>query len=903
MPLLRPFWDGLRNLFGKRRAEREMDDELRHYLDAAIQDNLRTGMSRTEAVRAARVHMGSFEAIKDEVRSAGWESIVESLSRDVRYGLRTLRANGAFSAVVVLTLALGIGANTAIFSLFNAVILRSLPVEKPEELIQVGRRQPRHAGPDMGTVFTNPLWEQIRDRQNVFSGSFAWSDDRMDMAQGGAVQYVETTWVSGDYFRTLGVRPAAGRLLTADDDRRGCAATAVLSYDFWRVRFGGQDRAIGGNISLDHRPFQILGVASPGFFGATVGKKFDVAIPLCAADVFDAPARRRLDIRAWWWLDVAGRLKPGVTAAQAQAGLAAISPAVMAATVPPRWDAEGKKQYQSTLLSSTPAATGVSYLRTQFAQPLKILMAIVGMVLLIACANIASLLMARSTSRLKEVAVRLALGASRWRLIRQLLTESLMLSAAGALLGVLIARWASAVLVGYISTYSNSVFLDLSPDTRVLAFTAAVTGLTGVLFGILPAFRSTRVSLTPAMRGDTEAGGRAGFTGGKWMVAAQLALSLALVAAAGLLLRSFANLALLDMGFDRQNVLLVNATFRTSNVVGERRLAAANQIEERLRNLPGVRSAGLSWNTPVTGMGWNQDVISDAPGAPKGEDRLTWFNFISPGYFETLRSPLLSGRNFTARDTKAAPKVAIVTQTMARRFFPNIDPIGRYIHVDGEAGEPAPSIQVVGVVKDSKYESLREKTAPIAFFPLSQMPGPFDRATFELRTAVSPMSLATAVQGAVDAVDKSISIDFRKLSDQVSDNIVTERVLALLSAFFGGLALLLAMVGLYGTLSYLVAQRKKEFGVRMALGAQPASIVSLVMRDMAAVLAGGVIGGLAIALASSGLLRKMLFGLAPRDGVTMSATVILLCAVALAAAWLPARRAARTDPMNALRHE
>ncbi|HLJ50510.1 MAG TPA: ABC transporter permease [Bryobacteraceae bacterium] len=902
MSLLKSFTAGLRSLFRRRQADHEMDDDLRQFLEASVEDKIRRGMNRNDAIRAARVEMGSFESVKDGIRSASWETGLESFGRDLRHSVRVLRTNAGFSIVVILTLALGIGANTAIFSLFDALMLRALPIERPQELLRIGRLNP-HYDSEPNPTFTNPLWEQIRDRPEALSNAFAWSNDRLDLSQGGAVQYANTLWVSGDYFRALGIRPAAGRLLTTGDDRRGCAPTAVLSNAFWQQRFGGDERAIGSSITLNNHAFQLVGVAPRGFSGITVGRSFDVAVPLCAADVIDSPQTRRLDIRAWWWLNIAARPKPGFSPAQINASLAAISPQVFGAVVPQNWDPQGRRNFVKSLLSAEPASDITGGIRTQFGQPLRVLLAIVGVVLLIACANIASLMMARSSNRRKEIAVRLALGASRARLIRQLLAESLLLSFAGAVLGTFVARWASALLVRYISTTRNQVFLDLSIDGRVLAFTAAIATLTGILFGILPAFRSTHVSLSPAMKGDADATPTRRLHSGKWIVSAQIALSLALVAAAGLFLRSFVKLASLEIGFQQDNVLIINTNLQTAKVPVAARLSTADAIESRLRAVPGVLSAAHSWNTPVSGYGWNDYVGSDTPDGPSGEDRLVWFNFISPGYFETLRTSLLSGRNFNAHDTPESQKVAIVSATFARKFFRNRDPIGGIFYIDPKAGKANAPILVVGVVKDSKYESLREETASIAFYPLSQIPGNAETMSFELRTAVSPLSLVGPIQSAVGEVNKAIPLDFRTLSRQLEDNIVTERVLALLSTFFGGLALLLAMVGLYGTLSYLVARRQKEFGVRMALGARPGFIVSLVMRDIAIVLAAGLGAGIAISLSSVGVLRKLLFGLAPRDAVTITSTVILLAAVAIVAAWLPARRAGRIDPMVALRHE
>ena len=905
MALWQNLTGGLRALFGKKRTEHEMDEELRAYLEESANQRMRSGMSREEALRAARVEMGSMEAVKDGIRSAGWESTVETVWQDLRYAARVLGNNRGFTVVAVLTLALGIGANTAIFSLINSVMLRLLPVPHPDELIHVRMRDPGSSG-QMTQSFTNTLWEQFRDRQDIFSDVAAWEreDIRFDLSQGGAVHYADGMWVSGSFFKTLQVPSAAGRLISASDDRRGCPGVAVLSYDFWQNHYAGASSAIGSILRLDTHPVQVIGVTARGFHGVNVGGKFDVAVPVCATAIFDGK-ESRLDHRSWWWLSVVGRVKPGVSWAQLKARLEVLSPQIFTASVPHDWSSAMQKSFVKKSFVPTPAANGISVLRRRFGEPLQILMAIVGLVLLIACANIASLMMARGAARHREIAVRQALGASRTRLVRQLLTECFLLSCSGALLGILFARWGTAQLVRFISTAHDSVYLDLSPDARVLGFTAAAAFLTAIFFGVLPALRSTRASLTSAMKATqplaTEGRGRLGAR--KWIVASQVALSLVLLVAAGLLLRSFAKLATLDVGFDRNNVLLVHTDLQVAKVPPERQLAVNEAIEDRLRALPGVISAARSVMTPISGITWNQNIRTDWSKALTGDNALAWFSYVSPAYFETLRMPVLAGRSFGAHDSKTAAAVAIVNQTLATRFFPNMNPVGRTFHTDDMSGKPGPPIEVVGLVRDSKYESVREENLPTAFFPAAQVPVNAASETFELRTAMRPSALVPSVQAAIAGVNKDIPLEFDTLAEQVSDSLVQERMLALLSGFFGALALLLAMVGLYGTLSYLVNQRQTEFGIRMALGAQSRSILQLVMRDVVVVLAGGILAGVCISLAATQLLQKMLFGLGARDTVTIVGAIGVLAAVALAAGYVPARRATKLDPMVALRHD
>ncbi|HEY6946363.1 MAG TPA: ABC transporter permease [Candidatus Acidoferrum sp.] len=897
----------LRSFFHRKRVELELDEELQYHLDRKTEEFLAQGMTPEDARRTAIRAMDGLELRKEQCRDVRGVNLVETLIQDIRYAVRVLRRTPVTTAVAIFSLALGIGANTAIFSLIDSVMLRMLPVQNPQELVQVRRENPRYPNNEPSGVFTNPLWEEMRDHQDLFSGMFAWESTPFDLAQGGAVQRANGMFVSGDYFKTLGVRPAAGRLFVKSDDQRGCAGAAVLSYEFWEEHFGGASSAIGDMISLDGHKFEIIGVSQPGFYGTHIEIKFDVAIPICAAAQFDG-ARSRLDARSWWWLNVIGRVKPGVTPQQLRARLGVLSPQVFSAVVPPNWEPKDQESFRKETLVATPAGTGVSYLlRQKFGQPLDILMGVVGLVLLIACANIASLMLARAAARHKEIAVRKALGASRARLIRQLLTECVLLSATGALFGMLLARWGSALLVRLISTRSNPLplFLDLSLDWRVLSFTAAAAVLTGLMFGVLPAFRSTSVSLTSAMKGSQAAdvGSHARFRPGKWIVASQVALSLVLLVASGLFLKSFAKLVTMDIGFDRNNVLLVQANLHTANVPTERQPAMFDDIERRLRALPGVVSASRSILTPVSNLTWNDVLQVDTPNPPTGDDALVNFNFISPGYFETLRTTLLAGRDFHASDTKTSAKVAIINEAVARKFFPNSNPLGKFFRIQPEPGQTALPIEVVGLVKDAKYDSLREDNSVTAYFPITQIPEHAEAQTFELRTAMHPSALISSVQDAVAQVSKAIPLGFGTLEQQVDDSLVQERSLATLSTFFGALALLLAMIGLYGALSYLVTLRQVEFGIRMALGAPQTSILGLVMRDVTLVLGGGVAAGVALSLATVGLLQKLLFGLAGRDSVTMLAAVGALSAVAFCAGYLPARRAMRVDPMVALRYE
>jgi putative ABC transport system permease protein len=905
MFLLQEILGGLRAIFHKSEVEQELDEELRTYMETEAAEKMKAGMSREEAMREVRLKMGSPEGVKEEVRSVGWETFAETLWQDIRFAVRVLRKTPVITAVALLSLALGIGANTAIFSLIDAVMLRMLPVQNPEQLVQIVYRSPVSPHPRPG--FTNPIWEQVRDHQDVFSGVFAWSPKSFDLADGGEENNIRGVYASGSYFATLGVRPAAGRLLSPPDDVRGCSGVAVLGYGFWQQHFGGAESAVGSAIRLNGHSFPIIGVAQRGFTGTDVGVPLDVAIPICAEAILDGK-NAMLDVRDDWWLAMIGRLKPGMSIAQAGERMKVLSQPLFGAVVPPGWPAKDQDTFRKYAFHVTPAATGTGGffgVRRLYRQPLEILMFVVGLVLLIACANLASLLLARAAARQKEIAVRLSLGASRARLVRQVLTESIVLSGAGAILGILFARWGGSFLVHFVSRAHNQIILDLRIDSRILAFTVGIAVLTGLLFGILPAFRASRITLTSAMKGENaeSSDGYLPFRSERWIVAVQVALSLILLIGAGLFVRTFLNLMKQDAGFDRNNVLLVQTNIHNAKIPEPARAPLYGQMLAKLQSLPGVTSVSQTWQMPLSGWEWNEDVHVPGYQPPAGVEPLVYLDWVTPGYFSTMRTPLLQGRTFHASDSAGSTRVTVINDLLARTYFPAQNPIGKHLRFDDKRRFNSQPLEIIGVVKDSKYDSLDQDFLATAYVPLAQIGGVAEDSAFEIRTAMNPATVIPAVRDAMASVNKFASLQFTTLKQQANESVIQQRLLAVLSGFFGGLALLLTAIGLYGVMSYVVTRRQREIGIRMALGAQPGRILRLILRDVATLLIAGIAAGLLGAWWATRFVEQFLFGLKPYDTATVGMAVFVLIIVALLAGYLPARRAARLDPMQVLREE
>jgi len=885
-------------LFNRDRLDSELDRELSDHIERQVADFVRGGMTESDARRRARLAFGGDVQITEACRDARGTRWVEDIVQDIRYSIRILLRSPAFALVAILSLALGIGANTAIFSIVNSLLLRSLPVRAPEQLVIVE-----------GGSWTNPIWEQIRDHHaGLFGGAAAWGEDRFDLASGGVSDSVDGLWTSGNFFDVLGTPAILGRTFGPDDDRRGggpAGPVAVICYKFWQRHYGGAADVIGRPLTINRVTFTVIGVTGPEFVGPIVGRSYDVAVPLG-----DEPLVRGkesfLDGRSTWWLDILLRMKPGQTIDQATLALRGAQPQIRQATLP-GWDAQALKEYLGTPFVLQPAAGGSSQFRNQYREPLLIILAIVGLVLLIACANIANIMLARANARRHELGLRIALGASRWRIARQLLTESLLLSVLGAALGLVFAAWGSALLVAQLSTFRENVFLDISLDWRVMAFTAGVSIATALLFGMVPAFRAGRVEPNDALKEQSRTVSGERRMIGQPLVVVQVALSLVLVVAAGLFLRSFAALAMQNVGFDRDALLVVNLDVLKSGVEPADRPRLLEQVLAATAQVPGVARAGLSAIPPMSGMGWNNFV--EVPGGAKvsQRDSVVWFNAVTPGWFATYGTTLVNGRDFTATDRKGAPAVVIVNQAFVTKFLPGANPLGRTLRQPsygfGGNDQPVPTWQIVGVVANAAYRTPREPDPPTLYLPFDQSEmreAPF--ATLTVRSALdNPALLTKSVAAAIGTVNPRLALTFLPMTEQISGLVVRERLVAMLAGFFGGLALLLAAIGLYGITSYGVSRRRTEIGIRMALGADAAAVVRLVLSRAALLVGLGVVIGAALSLWASTFVASLLYGLTPRDPITLVGAAATLAAVGAFAAWLPARRAARIDPIEVLR--
>ena len=892
MRILRRIW----NLISRTRVERGIDAELRSHIEMRTEDNVAAGMSPEEAERDARLRFGNPVVMKERVTEKDAALGLDSLLRDVRYALRGFAKSPGFAAVAIITLALGIGANTAIFQLLDAVRLRSLPVSRPQELAEVKIAGGNHGfGINDGRYaqLTQPVWQEIRQHHEPFSGVFAWrNNDRLE-GQLSDVHRIHGLDVSGAFFSVLGIRPWRGRLLQPADETPDCKTPrVVVSYAFWQAKMGGRDLATDNTLLIDNERAEVVGVTPPGFFGMAVGESFDIAFPLCEPN----PARRELFDRA-----VMGRLKPGWTLDRASAYFNALSPGIFDATAPTGYNAAAIQRFKAYRLAAYPASGGVSELREQYQDSLTLLLAITGLVLLIACANLANLMLARASSRQREMAVRMALGASRARLMRQLLIESGLLALMGAALGVALAQVFSRSLVWLLSTTDWQVELRIVTDWRVLLFAAAVAVLTCVVFGTAPALRASKSHPVAAMKtGDGRvAWNRERFSMQRIMVVAQISISMVLLVCALLFVRSFRSLMTLNPGMREHGITIADIGFPLLHLERSHYEEFKRQLLEEVRAVPSVKSAATTTNEPLLGGSWTHGV---RVGTVEDSSKFTW---VSPDYFETMGIPLLTGRRFSDTDTATSPRVVTVNQTFIRKFIGSGKPIGTMIRTMPEPDYPSTVFEIVGTIPDTKYNDIRGDTPPMAFVPASQFPltaeGPW--ISIMIFSESAPSTVMKEVRRKIGAGHTNVVVQTFDFEAQIHDQLLRERLMAILSGFFGGLAALLVMVGLYGVISYFVLLRRSEIGLRIALGAGRRQVIALVLRDAGRMLLLGGLLGTGLALVAGRSAESMLFGLKPYDPGVLVFALGLLAAVAGAASWIPARRAAKIDPMTALRCE
>ncbi len=906
MRRLRSWFLRLGGLFRRQQRDREFSTEMQSHLQLHTEDNLRAGMTTAQARREALMKLGGVEQTKENYRDQRGLPFFEVLLRDLQFALRMLRKKPGFTAVAVLTLALGIGANSAIFQMLDALTIRSLPVRNPQEIAEVdiaNRQGVRGSVEFWGADATYPLWEEIRQRQQAFSSVFAWSPGQFNLSPSGEARFALGLEVSGNFFSALGIQPALGRLFVDADDARGCGSPGVvLGHAFWQTEFAADPSAIGKKLTLEHRLYEIIGIAPANFTGLEVGKKFDVAIPLCADQILD-PDDNRLNSSVEWWLVVMGHLKPGWTVEKASEHLSTISPGILQASLRPDYPKASIPQFLKFKLTAKPAGGGLSLLRENYARSLWLLLAITGIVLLIVCTNLANLMLARASARERELTVRTALGASRMRLLSQLLTEGVLLAFAGAILGVWVATFLSQLLVQFLATESNPIFLPLHLDWRTVLFVSGVAATTCILFSLAPALRGTSVSPSAALKSSGRAvtSGPARFTLRRFLVVSQIAFSLMLLIGALLFTRSFLNLAANDTGLQWQGVLISYLDLSRLNLLVERRQPFKADLVRSLEQIPGVQFAAETNIVPLSESGWTNEVWMD--GADSSHQTECSFSMVSPGYFGTMGIRLLAGRNFFPNDLMASQNVAIVSESFARLVLHGANPVGLRFWREATPRTPEMRFEIVGVVKDSKYRSLRGALAPIVYLPQSQDPHPAAFAQVLIRSNLPPSETLAAVKSAVVRISPDIIATYQVFDTMVHDSLINDRLMAWLSGFFGLLAIVLAAVGLYGVIAYVVAQRTNEVGIRLALGASGGEILRMFLYETVALLGIGCLAGGAMSLAAGRAASALLYGVKPYDPLIFVLAATLLAAVAIFASFIPARRATRVDPMIALRYE
>jgi predicted permease len=886
---MRALREWIQRLLGTLRPSRR-DEDLAEELRAHVELAAERGRRETGASQAM-----------DALRDQRGVPFLDNLARDVRYGLRVLGRSPVFTAVAIASLALGIGANAAIFHLIDNVRLRSLPVANPHELTEIRLDGPQAFGNYDGANAraTYPLWEQIRANQEAFSGVFAWGDTQFLVGRGAERRQVRGLWVSGELFPVLGVSPGRGRLFSPADDHRGCGAgPAVISHGFWRSQFGGVDSVVGSSIAIFDQTFTVVGVAPATFTGLEVGQTFDIALPLCTAQL----AGYELDRRDHWWLTVMARLKPGWPLARASEHLGTLSRGVLDATVAPGYDAVLTESYRKLQLSAIPAARGVSRVRDAFSLPLMLLLGLTALLLLITCG-----------ARRHEIAVRAALGASGTRLACQMVTESLLLAAAGSLVAVPAAVFSGRALVAVLAAVAP-LELRLDADWRLLAFVGATAALTAVVFGVLPAWRASILDPIAAMRaasrGTTVDRHRARFQRG--LVAAQVALSFVLVVTALMFVQTFRNLAAVDTGFATDRTIAVYFFDPASRDLEPAQKAAfQGELTAAIRTVPGVEAATFASHAPLSGSFMSH--FFRVVGAANVERKASRFSYVDAAYFDTLRIPLRAGRGFTRRDTAMSQRVAVVNESFARSHLGGVNPVGAVITTFAEPDFPERTYEIVGVAGDTKHAALRDEDCwcdagsvarpPLVYVPGAQNPNPYAWSPVLVRVAPGQTGVTRAITERVASLNPGIAVQAIDLNAFVVQRFAGERIVAWLAGAFGVLATALVIIGLYGLIAYLAAGRRGEIGVRLSLGATRPQIVGLVLRDSLWMLGAGVVIGLPLAAVVTHVAEALLFGVSATDVPTLAGATALLAAVAGLAGAIPARRASRLDPVVVLRAE
>ncbi|MBV9302371.1 MAG: ABC transporter permease [Acidobacteriaceae bacterium] len=906
MSLLRPW--------SKRRVrEEDFDEEISSHLQMAARDKVDRSDSKEEAQYSARREFGNAGLIKEVTREIwGWTSF-ERLGQDLRYAARLLGKSPGFTAIAVLSIALGIGANTAIFSLIDAVLLKALPVRNSNELVAIGdttRVGSVSEGSGRTDLFSYPFYERFRERNRVFSDVYASGrSEYLEILPAGGRPSSEVQggklrgrFVTGNYFSVLGVPALIGRTFDEQEVHvEGGAPVVVISYACWNRRFARNPAVVGQRISVNGSIFTIIGVMPPEFFGDIVGVPMDVWFPITMQAQAN-PGHNYLKDTRVSWLMLMGRLKPGVSQARAAAAVRDLAPQIFTELYSSSMGGEDLRRLRQETIQVSSGAKGFSRLRHELSLPLIALMGIVLLVLLICCANVANLQLARATSRSREMSLRLAVGAGQARLVRQLLTESLALSFLGGGAGLLFAQWGSHLLLGFISR-SDQTPVDVHLDAAVLLFTAAVSIIAGLLFGLAPALQTTCSDLVSSLK-DSKSGQSHGFAQsfGKALIVSQIVFSLTLLVGAGLFIRTLRNLENMDVGYTREGLLLAEVDFKTAGYKDNQVNQLARQVIERLQNLPGVRSATVSENGLFSGTDSETDAEVEGYAYRSKEDKLNGYDRVGPNYFETVGTPVILGRGIGPQDTETAPKVAVINEKMARFYFRQVNPLGRHIF-EGD-GKDRTAVSIVGVVRDAKQRDLREPVPRRFYKAYLQHRDEIETMNFEIRTRIESSALSNSVRGAIKNVDPKLPItSLKPAAVLIDETLDQEKLVAKLSSFFGLLALVLAAIGLYGVMSYLTVRRTAEIGIRMALGAERSGILGMVMADTLRLLMLGLVVGILAACSLGKLFSKALFGLSAFDPLTIVSAALVIVVAGVTAAFLPAWRASRIEPTLALRHE